>query len=185
MTRKGSHGAHLLCGRSASHQWAPPVTLMLMQLHTMSPRLTSPWAPSRVHLTNSPCLPEASFVSAQKGFSQKLIPLQYRWRKKKKKRKKSLWWHFKDCGWHYSQSTDRLGFRVQMLRKEQMHLPLQRNASSQVIEPLVAIEWRGVPAAWSAGLCAVRGVQRWAPVRIRWEMARVWSPIRCQRCCGC
>lgn len=49
------------------------------------------------------------------------MPLEYRWRKKKK----SLWWHFKDCGWHYSQSTDRFVFWVQMLRKEQMHLPLQ------------------------------------------------------------
>lgn len=91
-----------------------------MQLQNVSPPLTSPWGPIRVHLTNPPCLPEASFVSAQRGFSQKLMPLEYRWRKKK-----SLWWHFKDCGWHYSQSTDRFVFWVQMLQKEQMHLPLQ------------------------------------------------------------
>lgn len=30
-----------------------------------------------------------------------------------------------------------------------------------------------------------RGVQRWAPMRIPGEMARVWSPIRCQPCFGC
>lgn len=59
------------------------------------------------------------------------------------------------------------------------------SASSQVIEPLVNIESRGVPVAWSAGLSVERGVQRWGPMRIQGEMACVWSPIRCQRCFGC
>lgn len=34
------------------------------------------------------------------------------------------------------------------------------SASSHVIVPFVNTEWRGVPAAWSAGLSVERGVQR-------------------------
>lgn len=41
-------------------------------------------------------------------------------------------------------------------KKQQMYLPLQYSASSRVMEPLVNIEWRGVPAAWSAGLSVER-----------------------------
>lgn len=182
MTRKGPHRAHLLCGQSASVWSSPPVTLMLMQLQNVSPPLTSPWAPIRVHLTNPPCLPEASFVSAQRGFSQKVIPSEYRWRKKKKK---ACGGTSKIVGGITPEALTGLYSECKCCEKNKCIYLYKRNASSQVIEPLVATEWRGVPAAWSAGLCAERGVQRWGPVRIRWEMARVWSPIRCQRCCGC
>lgn len=115
MTRKGSHRAHLLCGRSASLRWAPPVTLMLMQLQTVSDLSMSPNKGSSHKLSLSP-----------RGFicfcTEGIYPETHSFRIEEEEKKPVV---AQIVGGISPKSTDRLVFWVQMLRKEQMHLPLQ------------------------------------------------------------